>query len=165
MRPLLLLVLGACASTPDVKDALAPCARARLAREFPADAPAQGCYVVDVGPDALRGAGTLVLTTLKEDHLEDEPPRYRLATTAAVFPATTPPTRLTSSKTMQTVTTSWEQLSARHARLFWLSGTHGIEVCLEGEDNLTGTVVVVDDAPPFAHAAGAVQLRRVTCPA
>jgi len=161
MRALLFVLAwaAACASPPDAREQLAPCARARLAREFPADAPAQGCYVVDVGPEALRSAGTLVLTTLPQDHLEDEPPRYALATTAAVFPAT-----MTAQKKATPVTTSWEQLSPSHARLFWLAGTHGIEVCLEGEDGLSGTVVVVDDAPPFAHPAGAVQLRRVTCP-
>jgi hypothetical protein len=149
-----LSLLASCATAPDAKGAVGPCARARLAREFVDHASFEGCFVVVDGPDAVKGAGVVVLTSLPVDHLPEEPPTFRLATTEAL---------LRSSK--GEIDTRWEQLSTTTARLSWLAGTRGVEMCVEGDrDALAGSVVVVDDQPPFAHVVGRVTLRRTTCP-
>lgn len=161
---LLLLCVG-CASTPDARTSLSPCAQARLAREFTTVASFAGCYVIDVGPVALQNVGVVVLTDVAQDHLDDEPPKYALATTQQLF--ATP--KSLREQARAPVTTSWEQLSASRARLVWLRGIRGIEACVEGGKDdkdgvLEGSAVVVDDVAPYAHAAGPLRLQRTPCP-
>ena len=143
-------LLAGCATTPDAKDVLGPCAHARLAREF-LEVPAfAGCYGVVEGPRELMRAQIVLLTSIADEVLPDEPPRYRLATLQPFVPAQTP---------------AWEQLSSTHARLLWMTGTTGVELCLKAEDQrLKGHVVVVTDHAPFLFVAGAVTLVKQPCP-
>ncbi len=159
----LLLLCVSCASTPDARTSLSPCAQARLAREFTSVASFAGCYVIDTGPVALQHVGVVVLTQIAQDHLDDEPPKYAMATTQPLF--STP--KSLREQARAPVTTSWEQLSASHARLVWLKGIRGVEACVEAsadKDVLEGSVVVVDDKAPYAHPAGPVRLVRTSCP-
>jgi hypothetical protein len=135
---------------PDPQAVMGPCAHARLAREF-LEVPAfAGCYGVVEGPRELQRAQIVMLTEVAEDVLADEPPRYRLATLQPFVPAQVP---------------SWEQLSSTHARLLWMTGTTGVQMCLQAEQQrLKGHVVVVTDQPPFLQVAGAVTLVKQPCP-
>ncbi|MDP2342583.1 MAG: hypothetical protein Q8O67_16620 [Deltaproteobacteria bacterium] len=152
---MLLALCAGCATVPDARAVMGPCAHARLAREF-LEVPAfAGCYGVVEGPRELQRAQIVLLTSIAEDVLADEPPRYRLATLQPFVPAQTP---------------SWEQLSATHARLLWMTGTTGVEMCLQATvspgagQHLKGHVVVVTDQAPFLHVAGAVTLVKQPCP-
>lgn len=150
----------ACATTPDARDALAPCAQARLARQFPTTPLFKGCYVVDGGPVALQNVGVVVLSDVALDVLDDEAPKYALATTAPLFPASP------SLKGTTPVSTSWEQLSTTQARLNWFNGIRGVEACVDGSaaKGFSGNVLVVDDVAPYAHAGGPLHLTPVPCP-
>ena len=142
--------VASCASTPEVRAVVEPCARARLAREFPAEPTITGCYGVVEGPRELQRAQIVLLTSIAVEVLADEPPRYRLATLQPFVPATAP---------------SWGHLSATHARLIWMNGPTGVELCLRSDGpRLQGHVVVVTDYAPFLHVAGPVTLQQQPCP-
>ena len=146
----LFVVAGCATTTPDAREAMGPCARARLAREFPATPSFSGCYGVVEGPRELQRAQIVLLTSIAEEVLADEPPRYRLATLAPFVVAEAP---------------SWEQLSSTQARLLWMTGSTGVEMCLEADGPLLkGQVVVVTDYTPFLHVAGPVTLTPQPCP-
>ncbi len=140
----------ACVSTPDVREVMGPCARARLAREFPTKPTFSGCYGVVEGPRELQRAQIVLLTDVAEDVLADEPPRYRLATLQPFVTPSTP---------------SWEQLSSTQVRLLWMNGSTGVEMCLQADrERLKGQVVVVTDYAPFLLVAGPVILTPQPCP-
>ena len=147
---LLLLACAGCATTPDARAVMGPCSRARLAREFPLEAAFQGCYGVVDGPRELHSAQIVLLTSIPSEVLVDEPPRYQLATLGPFVPAFAP---------------SWEQLSNTHARLLWMQGATGVEMCVQMQgERLKGHIVVLTDQPPFLQVAGPVTLAKQPCP-
>lgn len=164
-----------CATAADTlppPDGPAPCASARLAREWDGLDVARlaGCYVDDAGAIA----STVVLFDVAADTAvqnPDEPARFALGTTAGVVPFAW-----------------WEWLGRDLVRLSFPDqtaiqpGRHPAErlqatdACLVTDRaastspptptaRLRGGVYAVLDQPPFAGPASRVSLRRIPCPA
>jgi hypothetical protein len=155
-----LVLSGLCACTTTAEEATraaaAPCARARLARQFPTPPTVFGCYRVSEGPTVLRDAGVVVLADVVVDAPVDEAVRYAIATERPVV----------TSTRKALASQSFEQLAPDVVRLVFAQGTAGLEICADVDDGgaLDGAVFVIDETPPFAHLVGRARLARAPCP-